>query len=360
MERLKKQEISPAKLTTFWKKHSGIGLKVLKLQIASVYDVKDCCHLDHLDSWLQIAVKPGIEELNLCLPRLKAKYNFSCSLLSNGTGDSLRYLLLSGCNFHPTVELGCLISLTRLQLCMVNITGYEIECLLSNSFALEQLELKHCSDIICLKIPCLQWLSHLEVLTCIRLKVIESKAPNLSSFRFSGGRGVQLLLGETLRVKRLERICSNGAFYARTELPSSMPNLETLAIYSEIEVYILQLYVSVDYQYAYNAIIADIDWNIIRFDIFLQKVNTPMVPSRFHHLKFLSISLGGQSYDYFSLVSFFDASPSLESFFLNVSHYSPSKGRVCNYSRTVNSKFGCSSLGIPGALPGTHGACLDF
>ena len=57
---------------------------------------------------------------------------------------------------------------------------------------------------------------------------------------------------------------------------------------------------------------------------------------------------------------FFDASPSLESFFLNVSHYSPSKGRVCNYSRTVNSKFGCSSLGIPGALPRTHGACLDF
>ena len=114
-----------------------------------------------------------------------------------------------------------------------------------------------------------------------------------------------------------------------------MPNLETLAIYSEIEVYILQLYVSVDYQYAHNAIIADIDCNIIRFDIFLQKVNTPMVPSRFHHLKFLSISLGGQSYDYFSLVSFFDASPSLESFFLNVSHYSPGKGRVCNYRSTV-------------------------
>ena len=198
-----------SKVDYILEKHSGIGLKVLKLQIASVYDVKDCCHLDHLDSWLQIAVKPGIEELNLCLPRLKAKYNFPCSLLSNGTGDSLRHLLLSYCNFHPTVELGCLRSLTRLQLSMVHITGYEIECLLSNSFALEQLELKHCSDIICLKIPCLQWLSHLEVLDCIRLKVIESKAPNLSSFRFAGRRGVQLLLGETLRVKRLERICSN-------------------------------------------------------------------------------------------------------------------------------------------------------
>ena len=98
-----------SKVDYILEKHSGIGLKVLKLQIASVYDVKDCCHLDHLDSWLQIAVKPGIEELNLCLPRLKAKYNFPCSLLSNGTGDSLRHLLLSYCNFHefiPQLNLG--------------------------------------------------------------------------------------------------------------------------------------------------------------------------------------------------------------------------------------------------------------
>ena len=218
---------------------------------------------------------------------------------------------------------------------MVHITGYEIECLLSNSFALEQLELKHCSDIICLKIPCLQWLSHLEVLTCIRLKVIESKAPNLSSFRFSGGRGVQLLLGETLRVKRLERICSNmvpsmlvQSFHPACQILKLLPYTRKLR-------YIFFNFMCLLTKYAYNAIIADIDWNIIRFDIFLQKVNTPMVPSRFHHLKFLSISLCGQSYDYFSLVSFFDASPSLESFFLNVSHYSPCKGRVCNYRSTV-------------------------
>ena len=98
-----------SKVDYILEKHSGIGVKVLKLQIASVYNEKYCCHLDHLDSWLQIAVKPGIEELNLCLPRLKAKYNFPCSLLSNGTGDSLRHLLLSYCNFHefiPQLNLG--------------------------------------------------------------------------------------------------------------------------------------------------------------------------------------------------------------------------------------------------------------
>jgi hypothetical protein len=46
-------------------------------------------------------------------------------------------------------------------------------------------------------------------------------------------------------------------------------------------------------------------------------VNTPMVPSKFYHLKYLSIALGGQTYDYLSLVSFFDASPFLETFILN-------------------------------------------
>ncbi|OEL36441.1 hypothetical protein BAE44_0002539 [Dichanthelium oligosanthes] len=62
-----------------------------------------------------------------------------------------------------------------------------------------------------------------------------------------------------------------------------MPNLETLTIYSEAET-----------------------------------VNTSMVPSKFLHLKFLTIVLGGPTYDIFSLVSFLYASPFLESFILNV------------------------------------------
>ncbi|CAO2040829.1 unnamed protein product [Urochloa humidicola] len=97
------------------KKHSGIGLKALKFEFPSVYNQD---HLAHLDSWLQIAVKPGIEELSLRLT-VDRSYNFPCSLLSGGTGDRLRYLSLSSCQFHPTVELGCLRSLKRLQLTMM-------------------------------------------------------------------------------------------------------------------------------------------------------------------------------------------------------------------------------------------------
>jgi hypothetical protein len=39
-----------------------------------------------------------------------------------------------------------------------------------------------------------------------------------------------------------ESLCAGAAFYARTELPSIMPNLETLRVSSETEVCILKLF----------------------------------------------------------------------------------------------------------------------
>uniref|UniRef100_M8BKI3 F-box domain-containing protein n=1 Tax=Aegilops tauschii TaxID=37682 RepID=M8BKI3_AEGTA len=59
--------------------------------------------------------------------------------------------------------------------------------------------------------------------------------------------------------------------------------------------------------------------------VFLKVVNTPIVPVKFLHLKYLSISLEAEHgafppvYDYFSLVSFLDACPVLETFHLAVS-----------------------------------------
>uniref|UniRef100_I1PYA5 At1g61320/AtMIF1 LRR domain-containing protein n=1 Tax=Oryza glaberrima TaxID=4538 RepID=I1PYA5_ORYGL len=187
-------------------------------------------------------------------------------LLSGGSGDSLWYIYLACCNFHPKVRIGHLKCLTRIQLCMVNITENGLSSLLFISLGLERLELRHCSTIKSLKIPCLQRLSYLEVMTCDGLRVIESKAPNLSSFRFAGDLRVQVSLGETVQIKQIYRLCNDAAFYARTELPSSMPNLERLLIHSDTEM-----------------------------------VNTQMLPSKFYHLKYLNIALGGGTYDYLSL-----------------------------------------------------------
>ncbi|XP_062192882.1 F-box/LRR-repeat protein At4g14103-like [Phragmites australis] len=266
------------KIDRILRNHSGC-LKIFELDL-------DDLSCRYLDSWLRVAVTPGIEELTL--RPYRRKYNFPCSLLSDGVRNSIRYLELGFCAFRPTAELGPLRSLTSLYLRAVHITGDELECLLSNALALEQFVLIYCKEIICLKIPCmLQQLSYLKVIGCWRLQVIESKAPNLSNF-FLSGKILKLSLGETLQMKNLTMYHSNVVCYARAELSSTMPNLETVVLSSGEEV-----------------------------------VNTPMLPTKFLYLKHLSIYMRSgltfsPSYDYFSLVSFLDASPSLETLILDV------------------------------------------
>lgn len=275
-----------SKVDDIVKKHSGIGVKTFSLEWHYGINAKAC---SYLDSWLQMANAPGIEELTLNTYSIYSRgteYNFPCSLLSDdGRGSSIRYLRLAGCSFRPTVELGCsLRSLTTLNLCDVRITRDQLGCLLSGCAALERLELRRCSEITSLKIPSLlKHLSHLQVFGCRRLRMIENEAPNICSFQFWGLQ-VQLCLGQLLQLKDLELCCTSTTTvcYARQELPSVAPNLETLTIRS-----------------------------------YHQMVSTAMLPSRLLHLKYLSIYLSGD-YDYFSLVSFLDASPSLETFILNV------------------------------------------
>jgi len=271
------------KIDRILRNHSGISLKTFNLDYTGMTGFNGT---SYFDSWLQIALKPGIEELTLLLFRSQKQYNFPCSLLSDGVRNSLQCLKLRFAALHPTVELGPLGSLTRLHLSYVNITWDELKCLLCNSLALEQLELERCEEIICLKIPCaLQRLSCLSVVECKRLKVIESKAPNLSSISLRGHR-LNFSLVKTLQVKKLVYFCSNFVHGARAKLPTFMPNLESLVIISEVEV-----------------------------------VDTPMLPTKFLNLKHLSIWLLSSNtsrlYDFLSLVSFLDAAPCLETLVLS-------------------------------------------
>ncbi|KAM0866671.1 hypothetical protein ACQ4PT_042491 [Festuca glaucescens] len=264
--------------------HSTDGVKKFMLELDGPYSAK---HYGRLDSWLKIAVTPMTEELSLILLWSgEIKYNFPCSFLSDGRGNTIRYLNLRNCTLRPTFELG-LRSLTMLHLCGVCITGDDLGYLFSNSFALEQLELTYCDDIFRLEIPCLlQRFSHLEVFECRNLQVIESKAPNLSSFCFTGNQ-IQLSFGESLKIKSMKLYYNWTISYAIDKLTSLVPNLETLTMHTVSEM-----------------------------------VNVPMVSGKFLHLKFLTVTsvwdFRQEYYDYLSLVSFFDASPSLETFILHV------------------------------------------
>ncbi|KAM0904525.1 hypothetical protein ACQ4PT_017972 [Festuca glaucescens] len=84
------------------------------------------------------------------------------------------------------------------------------------------------------------------------------------------------------------RLPSRALFYARTSLPSIARDVESLIL-----------------------------------DSCCENANTPMLQSKLPHLKNLEIGLSslgcfGSSYDVFSLVSFLDASPALESFILRL------------------------------------------
>uniref|UniRef100_A0ACD5XUZ9 Uncharacterized protein n=1 Tax=Avena sativa TaxID=4498 RepID=A0ACD5XUZ9_AVESA len=245
-----------------------------------------------LNNWLEIAVSPGIEELgiSLFLGYKQEKYNFPCSLLFAGSGgNSIRSLDLGGCAFRPMAGLGCL---TRLHLSAVHITGDELGCLLSSSFALEELSLCDCSEILYLQIPCLlHRFANLSVSECSKLEVIENKAPNLFTVSIESAVA-HICIGDSLQVKDLELCCSvecNLVYQARAKLPASMPNLESLSITSVDEI-----------------------------------LSTPSVPGKFLHLKQLNIRLEDFSgafspkYDYFSLAHFLDACPILETFRLEV------------------------------------------
>jgi hypothetical protein len=82
----------------------------------------------------------------------------------------------------------------------------------------------------------LERLSYLKVLSCSKLQVIESRAPNLSSFIFQGTHQAQLSLGESSQLKYLYISFLGAVHYTRAELASSMPYLETAFIYSSREV----------------------------------------------------------------------------------------------------------------------------
>ncbi|CAL5023282.1 unnamed protein product [Urochloa decumbens] len=230
------------KIDQILKNHSAAGVKTLELDVFECRDLNAC----YLSDWLQIAITPKIESLTLELPsKYEEEYNFPCSLLFGGNGNLIRHLHLTYCAFRPKVGIGCLRSLTKLHLSHVHISEEDM------------------------------------------LQMIDSKAPNLSTFNFTGDNLVQFSL-ESLQVKNLGMACLkeiNFLNYSITKLPYMVPNLETLTLSS------------------YN-----------------EMVNTPTIAARFHHLNYLEIYLDAglfPEYDFLSLGSFLDASPVLETFILS-------------------------------------------
>uniref|UniRef100_N1QQ47 Uncharacterized protein n=1 Tax=Aegilops tauschii TaxID=37682 RepID=N1QQ47_AEGTA len=265
---------------------NGVMVKTLKLELINCSNIK----ASYLNRWLRITMKPGIQELCLVTPSvMKKSYNFPCSVLSDeAAATSIQSLSLLACAFHPTSTLGCLTRLKSLRLSLVHITEEELGHLLSKSSALEQFELFYCSGITCLKIPyTLQQLKFLSVKYCKMVQVVQIDAPQLCSFHYNGTPVIYVRNSSQLKNVNISAVGLSGILsHARFSLPSIAQNVESLTLCS-----------------------------------YSEDANTPMLSSKLPHLKNLEIILRhyfSPNYDVFSLVSFLDASPALESFILRL------------------------------------------
>ncbi|CAL4984323.1 unnamed protein product [Urochloa decumbens] len=267
--------------------HSGMGVKEFKLQSYP------CSTIDPIivDRWIQVAITPGIKKFELSLFELgDIKYSFPCSFLSGVRGSSIKSLKLAGCSLRSVAKTGFMSSLTNLDFQSVDITGDELFYFLSNSCALEKISLWNCDNIICLKIPCqLQKLNMLSVLDCQTLEMIDSNAPNLSTFSYSGHQ-IHISLGHASQVRKIRFHCdysSNAFYYAITKLPLIASNLQTLFLSTSDEI-----------------------------------INIPTAFGKFLQLKNLEIMFYAakfsQEFDFCSLISILDASPTLETFIFRI------------------------------------------
>ncbi|KAI5018375.1 hypothetical protein ZWY2020_043263 [Hordeum vulgare] len=272
------------------KNHSGIGVKTLKLQVHSCNNVITA---NLLGIWLETAVKSGIVELAVDLPQdHNAKYDFTCSVLSCAA-TSIQSLALSSCAFHPTITIGCFRNLRSLCLKLVLITEEELGCFFSCTISLEKLEVSQCNEITLLKIPPhLHQLCILGVFLCQRLQVVEIYAPKVATFMFRGPpTKISITNPSQLRIMTMDGSFHAGMFHhALTKLHSITSNLQTLVLCSSREAF-----------------------------------NTPASAEKFlqlRHLKIYCCSSQFESFDFLSLISFLEACPLLETFFLSVSrHY---------------------------------------
>uniref|UniRef100_A0ACD5WL02 Uncharacterized protein n=1 Tax=Avena sativa TaxID=4498 RepID=A0ACD5WL02_AVESA len=270
-------------------KHSGHGLEIFRLDFRFSKNV----YASYLDRWLKIVFHSGIKELSLMMPSLKKKgYIFPCWVLSDEVAaSSVQFLDLHACAFRTTTALGCLRSLRKLHLSFVNITDDGLGHLLSKSSALEEMDIFNCSKIICLRLPCtLQQLKFLKVTLCESLQAVDINAPKLSTFHFIG----MLVEFPTADPSPLKNVTlasfapPRTLSFARARLPDIARNVISLTLRSVGE-----------------------------------NVNTPMLISKFPCLTKLEIDIQRSqraflSFDVMSLVSFLDASPTLDSFILHV------------------------------------------
>ncbi|KAF7066821.1 hypothetical protein CFC21_072756 [Triticum aestivum] len=163
--------------------------------------------VEHLDNWFRFAVSSRTKALVFDLAREQRqppgcvdRYKFPFELLDEDSICRLQKLHLSFVDFQPPMHFSGFPNLRKLDLSIVNVSGKDIQHMLSNCCNLEWLSIVRCHFNGELKVngP-LPHLLYLKIASC-RLKNIAFHAVNLATFEYRGV-AVPIDLGKSSELK---------------------------------------------------------------------------------------------------------------------------------------------------------------
>ncbi|KAJ1289116.1 hypothetical protein BS78_02G140400 [Paspalum vaginatum] len=214
------------------KQHCGVGVEKLKVEFFPLHGE----HAEHIDRWVQFAISSKTKQLIFyfeCQRPTKEPYGFPFQLFDASSGSHLEYMKLGSVSLKHTANIKVLLNLKKLELEDVNITDEELKHMLFNCNALEFIGVSRCKMLTCVETPHpLKHLKHLHASHCPLLQRITLHF-GLVTLEYEGPL-MTLAPPSTLRNLSIKSSdFSSSLAYMLTELPSTLPRLETLTLKSE-------------------------------------------------------------------------------------------------------------------------------
>ncbi|KDP40815.1 hypothetical protein JCGZ_24814 [Jatropha curcas] len=183
---------------------------------------------DHVDRWIDYAIKSNIQELDIYVPSKKTRcYHFPQSVFAATTITALR---ISGCKLGTCNDIK-MFSLRKLWIGKIHIDEERIENFIVNCPLLEDLRLIHCSGLKTLLLSNNK-IHRIDIHLCHALKKVEVLSPSLQKFWYHGKRSthckIDLAVCKSLKSLTLEDYYMKDDSF-QNQL-SSFPILEQLSL----------------------------------------------------------------------------------------------------------------------------------
>uniref|UniRef100_A0A0E0DYH4 F-box domain-containing protein n=1 Tax=Oryza meridionalis TaxID=40149 RepID=A0A0E0DYH4_9ORYZ len=195
--------------------------------------------VDHLNNWVGSAASSCTTSLALDLAPKEFmdrhdRYMFPFELLDGKAASCLQQIQLSFVSLKPPTQFSGFPKLRKLSLHLVQVTGKDLQGLLSSCSNLEWLSIVRCNlNDDELKVDCaLSRLLHLRIANC-EISKIEMHAPKLKTFIYEGAQlPVDPIQAQELEVADIVFKGDITFQYALTVLPVVLPSVQNLTVHA--------------------------------------------------------------------------------------------------------------------------------